>query len=328
MAMQPGFRPINRLPTTAVNRTGGGIQTLGAPQPQFGLGGFEQAQRAGLGAGIDAIQQGQGQALQTLQQGQNLAQGQIQQGLGTLLGGAQGGLSQIQQGQFGAQNQLQQAGQQGQQFLQQGQGQIQQGLAGSLNQLAQGGQQGQQFLQQGLGGALNQLGQAGIGAQNQLQQGVGAFQQGQQQGLGAINTAIDQGASGLNPFINPGQQAQQQQAALSGALGPEAQAAAQQAFTESPQQQFAREQGELARVNAATATGEVGSGELLKELTRFGIGTALQNQQQQFQNLGAVTGTGLQAAGQVGQLRGQQAGLSSNLIGNTAAGNIRRITSA
>lgn len=104
----------------------------------------------------------------------------------------------------------------------------------------------------------------------------------------------------LQPFIEPGLKAQQLQAALSGALGTEAQAAAFQSFQESPGTQFLREQG-LRLVNTgAAATGGLGGGERLRELTRFSQGLALQDFQNQFNRLGAVTGTGLSAAQAIG----------------------------
>jgi len=68
-----------------------------------------------------------------------------------------------------------------------------------------------------------------------------------------------------------------------------------------------REQG-LRQVGAgAAATGGVGGGERLRELTKFSQGLALQDLSNRFGRLGDVTGTGLQAAGQLGQLRGQSA---------------------
>lgn len=66
-----------------------------------------------------------------------------------------------------------------------------------------------------------------------------------------------------------------------------------------------REQG-LRQVGAgAAATGGVGGGERLRELTKFSQGLALQDLSSRFSRLGDVTGTGLQAAGDLGTLRGQ-----------------------
>lgn len=114
-------------------------------------------------------------------------------------------------------------------------------------------------------------------------------------------------AAGLQPFIDPGQQAAQQQAALSGALGPEAQQQAFTDFQEDPGTEFLREQGLRLVGSGAAATGGAGGGERLRELTRFSQGLALQDLSNRFGRLGDVTGTGLQAAGQLGTLRGQSA---------------------
>lgn len=158
---------------------------------------------------------------------------------------------------------------------------------------------------------------SGAQAQGQqfINQGLAGLQRAQTQGLGAIGSAIDQGVGGLQGFIDPGQQAQQRQAALSGAFGPEAQAAAFQAFQASPGQAFLVEEAERATTRNAAAIGGLGGGNVRRELQRQAIGLAQRDFQNQFNNLGQVTGQGLQAAGQVGALRGQQAGLESGLIG-------------
>ena len=116
----------------------------------------------------------------------------------------------------------------------------------------------------------------------------------------------------------PGQQSNQLQAALSGALGPAAQAQAFQNFQESPGQQFLQEQGLRQNLAGAAATGGLGGGQIQQELNRFGQGLAQQDFQNQFNNLGQVTGTGLQAASQIGQLRGQQGQTVGNLQGQGA----------
>jgi hypothetical protein len=194
---------------------------------------------------------------------------------------------------------------------------LQGGLAASLAGLTEGIGQGQQGIQQGLAqslGLLNQgQGQAQQAIQGGLNQGLGLLNQAQGQGLGAINQAIGQGVGGLNQFTGAGVQGQQQQAALAGLGG---QGAFDQAFINNPATQFLQQQGEQAALRTSAARGGLGGGNVLKELSRFNQGLASQDLQNQFNRAGALTGQGLQAAGQIGQLRGQQAGLSSNLIGN------------
>lgn len=124
---------------------------------------------------------------------------------------------------------------------------------------------------------------------------------------------------GLDPFIQGGQPAFQQQQALSGALGPEAQAAAFQQFQESPGTQFLREQGLRLVDTGAAATGGLGGGQRLRELTQFSQGLALQNLDRQFGQLGAVSGAGLQAAQALGGVSGQAGATQANLASQSSA---------
>ncbi len=232
-------------------QTGGGLppnqamQTMGQPepamqaQPQYGLGGAEQALQAGLGGGISALEQAQAGALGTLGMGQNIAQQNIQQGLG------------------GAQQQLQQG---------------QQALGGDFSAQAVN---------------VNPM------------TGQPMFQQ---------------AAAGVGAFSPAGLQAQGLQSALSGAQGQEA---FNQAMLNSPVQQFLREQGEQSVINQAAATGGLGGGQVQKELAQFGQGLAGTQLQQQIQNLQALSGQGLQAAGQQGQFLSQ----AGQQMGNLAAQN-------
>lgn len=179
----------------------------------------------------------------------------------------------------------------------------------------------------GLSGAETALLQAALLSQNALQGGEqqartdltqGALTgrtditQGEQTALGQIGTAqtasnqqFQQGIDPLQQFISPGANAQQIQAALSGAQG---QQAFDAALVESPVQKFLREQGRNEILASAGATGGLGGGAVRKELSRFGQGQAATRLQDQINNLNALTGQGLTAAGEVGRLRGQQAG--------------------
>lgn len=245
-----------------------------------------------------------------------------------------GGITQpqtigAQEGPVSAQPQFGLAG--SEQALMAGQGAgisaLEQGQAGALNTLGLGQQLSQQQLGQGrdllLGGA-----QAGVG---QVQQGLGgALGQlglGQQAlggnfGASAVNVdpntgqpLFQQAAAGVGAFSPAGLQAQGLQSALSGAQGQEA---FNQALINSPVQQFLREQGEQSRINQAAATGGLGGGEVQKELARFGQGLAGTQLQQQIQNLGALSGQGLQAAGQQGQFLSQAGQQQGNLASQNA----------
>jgi len=116
----------------------------------------------------------------------------------------------------------------------------------------------------------------------------------------------------LAPFREGGTQAFQQQAALSGALGPGEEARAFAAFDESPGQRFLRERGQRALIRNQTAIGGIGGGNIRRALVEQGIGFAQQDFGDRFGRLGAISGAGLQAAGQTGQfgaIQAQQQGL-------------------
>ena len=121
-----------------------------------------------------------------------------------------------------------------------------------------------------------------------------------------INSAVDQSniarkdisdsfgrAEGMfDPYREAGTNALSMQQALSGSLGQEA---FDNAYNESPQMAFLREQGMRANLAGASATGGLGGGSVQKELNRFGQGLASQGLQQQIGNLSTLSGQGLQA---------------------------------
>lgn len=116
------------------------------------------------------------------------------------------------------------------------------------------------------------------------------------------------------PFVEPGAPALQQQAAISGALGPEAQAQAFQQFQEDPGTQFLREQGLRLIGSGAAATGQLGGGERLRELTRFSQGLALQDLSSRFGRLGEVAGTGIAGVGTIAGAGAAAAGIQSQAL--------------
>jgi hypothetical protein len=226
------------------------------------------------------------------------------------------------------------------------------GLAGAENAYNQGVQGAGQALQQGTNQSLGTLQGGYTSALNQLGQGQGALQQGAMGGVGAIQRGVNQGlgmidqgqqalsgnfnsraanvdpmtgqpmfqqaAEGVGQFAGAGLSAQQRQASLSGALGQEAQQQAFQQFNASPGQQYLQEQGMRQVLNANTATGGLGGGNVLQELQRQGQGLAQQDYQNQFANLGSLSNQGLQAAGQQGQFLSQAGQQQGQLAGQNA----------
>jgi len=137
-----------------------------------------------------------------------------------------------------------------------------------------------------------------------------------------ISDIINQGASstsGLQSFANTGQQASQYQASLAGALGRDAQANAYSNFQRSPGQAFLQQEGERALLRNAAARGGLGGGNLSRDLIEYGQGLALQDLNATRQQLGQIANRGVNAssnvANAIANLRGQQAGLESNLTG-------------
>jgi hypothetical protein len=141
-------------------------------------------------------------------------------------------------------------------------------------------------------------------------------------GLEQAQTAAGTASGFMQPYQQAGETALQQQMALSGAMG---QDAFNQAYQESPQMAFLREQGMRANLAGAGATGGLGGGNVQKELQRFGQGLASQGLQQQIGNLSALSGQGQQASGSMANiatnLGNQQLGAQMNLGNQLAAQN-------
>jgi hypothetical protein len=144
------------------------------------------------------------------------------------------------------------------------------------------------------------------GLEEGITQGVSAIQGGTEQALQQLAT----GQQPLQQFADPGIQAQQQQAALSGALGPEAQQAAFAEFSASPGQQFLQQEAERALLRNQAAIGGLGGGNVRRALQEQAVGLGQQFFQQGFENLGQVAGRGLEGAQGLAQLAGQGAGFA------------------
>ena len=146
---------------------------------------------------------------------------------------------------------------------------------------------------QGLGALGAGLGQARTDITGGTTDALNALQTGATQARGDITGAFGRAEAMFDPYAQAGTTALQQQLALSGALG---QDAFNQAYQESPQMAFLREQGMRANLAGAAATGGLGGGNVQKELQRFGQGLASQGLQQQIENLNALSGQGFNAA--------------------------------
>lgn len=271
------------------------------------------------------------------QQGRLVNQQVIAPGRGIPMQPSQGGMSSImpvpnQMNNTALQQRLQpglmqppQAGispNQGMQTMapQQNMAQPQYGLSGSEQAISQGLGAGISALEQGQQSALQSLGMGNQQAMQQLAAGRGAL--GGNFGASAVNVdpmtgqpLFQQAAQGVGAYSPAGLQAQELQSALSGAQGQEA---FNQALINSPIQKFLQEQGAQTIAGQQAASGGLGSGEFQKELAQFGQGLAGTQLQQQIQNLQALSGQGLQAAGQQGQFLSQAGQQQGQLAGQNA----------
>jgi hypothetical protein len=263
------------------------IQTLNQ-QPATGLIGAEQAFAGGLEGAIGGIQEGLAAGQAGLERGTGQAVGVLEQAYNL---GERG----IQQGMAGGEGILREAYNLGERELREGRdeavGALQQGSADAQQMMMAGGLQGREDLTQGVQSALAALAQ-----------GRGDIQGGTQQALNLLAGAQGQSTGFIDPYNQSGQRALSPLEALSGARG---QDAFNQAYIESPYVQFLREQGERSVLANQAATGGLGGGNVLKELTRFGQGLAGQGLQQQIGNLQNLANMGLSAGGQQANIAGQ-----------------------
>jgi hypothetical protein len=117
------------------------------------------------------------------------------------------------------------------------------------------------------------------------------------------------------PYREVGQEAAQRQAALTGALGPEAQQQAFDEYQSSPALGYLQEQSERALMRNAAAMGGLGGGNVRQDLTKLTADLYGQDFQNQVSRLGDIATRGYGAAG-------TSAGLGQNMatgIGNLGA---------
>jgi len=172
----------------------------------------------------------------------------------------------------------------------------------------------EQAMTTGLSGAMSALGRsAGAGGYGYGGGGGGGYQS-------ASQMAVD--ANPTQGYQQGGEQAQQMNAALTGALGADAQAQAYSQFQDSPGQAYLREQAERGLTRNSAAIGGLGGGNVRKELQQQAVGLAAQDFQNQFDRRGTVADRGMAAANTeaeilMGQDRNQTSLDQSNISANT-----------
>lgn len=136
-----------------------------------------------------------------------------------------------------------------------------------------------------------------------------------EQGLGDLGQNFQQTQQMFSPYMQQGQQAFNQQAALSGAQGAEAQQQAYSQFQSSPGQQFLQQQAEKALLRNAAATGQLGGGNTQSALQQQAIGFASQDFDNYYNRLGGVSQAGLGLTGQLGQTNANMGSNIASLYG-------------
>lgn len=122
----------------------------------------------------------------------------------------------------------------------------------------------------------------------------------------------------LAPILETGNLARDQQAALLGLSGQEAQNAAFAAFNESPGQAFLRNRQERALLRNTAAIGGLGGGNVRTALQQQAVGNAQKDFGNQFNRLAGISGAGQTATATGGQLGAQSSNQIAQLLGQGA----------
>lgn len=123
----------------------------------------------------------------------------------------------------------------------------------------------------------------------------------------------------FKPFQEAGVSALEQQQALIGLSGQEAQQAALAGLEQSSGQKFLQERAQKNLLQNASAIGGLGGGNVRSALVQQGVGFAQQDIENQFGRLGQIAGQGQAATTSVGQFGQQTATNIANLQGQAGA---------
>lgn len=138
-------------------------------------------------------------------------------------------------------------------------------------------------------------------------------------GIAETRRQFDVTQETLRPTIEAGDLARQQQLALLGLSGVEAQETAFAGLQESPAQQFLRKRAEKSLLQNASAIGGLGGGNIRSALVEQGVGFASQDIESQLARLQGLSAPGTQTAVQQGTIGGQTAGQIAQLTGQAGA---------
>jgi hypothetical protein len=128
-----------------------------------------------------------------------------------------------------------------------------------------------------------------------------------------VSGLYGQGRDTLSPYAEAGIPAAQLQAALSGALGPQAQQEAFAQYQQSPGVAFAQEEAERALMRNASALGGLSGGNVMDELSRRAVGTYMQDFDNQFNRIGQVADRGFSGSAGIAGMYAGEAGTQAGL---------------
>lgn len=169
------------------------------------------------------------------------------------------------------------------------------------------------LIQQGFQDAQGSISQGGMDARSSLLGGL-------EPTLQELTTGYNQAQETLSPTAQQGAGASQLQAALSGALGPQAQSEAYQNFQNSPGTDFLAGQQEqaLLRNQAALGGGLGQSGRVMEALQQQAFGRAQTDFGNQFARLGQIAARGDQANANIANLQASLGSARSGIRGSLA----------
>ena len=141
----------------------------------------------------------------------------------------------------------------------------------------------------------------------------------------AANSAFDSASTNFQPWLTTGTNANYTLSNLLGSGGSSGNTQPDySSFFNSPDYNFAQQQGQRGVINAANAQGVGLSGGTLKDLATFNSGLASQQYGNYFNRLMAMSGVGLNAAGNIKDIAGMKGNLATGQANsnNTASSNI------
>ena len=165
------------------------------------------------------------------------------------------------------------------------------------------------FIGKAIGGVVGDL--TGASAQASAGKRAGKIQaKAAQAAIDEQRRQFDKFVELFSPYVAAGAPALEQQQAMIGLRGPEAEQAAIAALAASPQLQALAQQGENAILQQASATGGLRGGNVQAALAQFRPQLLQQLIEQRYSQLGGIAGVGQQAAFAQG---GQQMNLAANI---------------